>query len=180
MKGLRRFPILCFLFAGAMLAGTAAKADPITITLTDAFLTVTAGDTVIFDATTTNTTSSWVYLNGAQANLDSPLSPSDVDYVDYFYNNFPFYLTESGDPADTFGPADIFSVTVPSGTPNGVYAGEFDILGGPTSADLNVVGTVDFDVQVTGTATTPEPNSFLLMGTGLLLLGAVAGRKLLA
>jgi hypothetical protein len=179
MKGLRRFSILCILFVGTLLAGMAAKADSITITLTDAFLTVPSGGTALFDATVTNTTPDWVYLNGAEVSIDAPLTPNDVDFVDYFYVNFPLYLTESRDPNDTFGPADIFAVNIPAGTPNGVYGGEFDILGGPTPDDLNVVGTVDFDVQVAGT-TTPEPNSFLLMGTGLLLLGAVAGRKLLA
>ena len=160
------------------MASTAAKADPVTITLADAFLTETAGGTAIFDATLSNTTPDWVYLNGADASLDAPLTPADLDYVDYFYVNFPLYLTEASTPGGTAGEAALFAVTVPFGTPNGIYAGEFDILGGPTGADLNLIGSADFDIQVIGTA--PEPASFLLLGTGLALLAAVGGKKFLA
>jgi hypothetical protein len=58
----------------------------------------------------------------------------------------------------------------------GAYTGYFEILGGHyNSGEAYTLGTADFEVYVT-----PEPSSFLLLGTGLLALGVFAGRKFLA
>jgi hypothetical protein len=62
-----------------------------------------------------------------------------------------------------------------------VYWDEND---GPSSASLNTVGTLGSESFTilgssgSGTGTTPEPESILLFGTGVIGLGAVLRRKL--
>ena len=74
-------------------------------------------------------------------------------------------------PSSSSGDFELFTVDIPNGTPVGLYAGSFEILGGGPS-DQNVVGTATFDVQIT-----PEPGSLLLLATGLFALGVMARRK---
>jgi len=146
--------LLPLMSVSLLLAGTTAKADPVTITLTAPFQTVgPAGGVVAFDATVTNNTGSAVFLNGDDFNVDSPLTIDDSPYD----NNFPLFLA-AGQSAS----GELFDANVAPGTPTGLYAGSFEILGGSDGSAQDVVGTADFDVRVT-----PEPSSFLLLATGL-------------
>jgi hypothetical protein len=153
MKNLRNALLLSLTMAAFLLAGTAAKADPLTITFAAPFQSGLGGDVLAFDATVTNTSGDAVYLNGDDFNLGAPLILDDS----------PFYLYPL-----TLGAGDsytglLFNVDMPSGTPVGVYPGSFEITGGSDGSAQDVVGEADFDVYVT-----PEPSSFLLLGTGLI------------
>lgn len=166
MKSSSKLLVLSLTMAGFLLAGTAAKADPISIVLDSPFQIGQPGTSVTFDATLFNTDpTNTIYLNADSNNVDSPLTVDDSG----FFNNAPFSLA----PSSSSGDFELFTVDIPNGTPVGLYTGSFEILGGGPS-DQNVVGTATFDVEIT-----PEPGTLLLLGTGLLALGFLAERKAL-
>ena len=72
MKGFRKFLVVSTMIAGFLLAGTAAKADPLTITLSSPFQVGVSGDVIGFTATVTNTTGGTVQLAGDSFNVDIP------------------------------------------------------------------------------------------------------------
>ncbi|HEY3739609.1 MAG TPA: PEP-CTERM sorting domain-containing protein [Bryobacteraceae bacterium] len=165
MKKLVRF------FAVATMIGGLAFADQINLNFVNSSITTTGNTTVIFQATAMNPEGVTENLNSAQiTSLGSPLS---TDLNDYFFTTWPFSL----DPGQSFGPAAIFSVTVPDGTPTGDYTGTLDILGGPGINDLAVLASVNFDVNVA----VPEPGSATLamvgIGLGFALRAARQARR---
>ena len=100
--------------------------------------------------------------------VDSPLVFDDS----LFNNNAPLTLG-AGDSYT--GLLFNFELPLVPTTPVGVYTGYFQILGGPdNSSELNPMeAPADFNIYVT-----PEPSSFMLLGTGLMALTTLAGRKL--
>jgi hypothetical protein len=167
MKSLRSLQVLSPAIAFFLLAVTAAKAGPLSITLDAPFQ---SGPEAVFafNATVTNTLNQVVYLNADSFNVDSPLTVDDSPFAAY-----PLSLNSSGSPGDSFTGV-LFNVDVPVGTPFALYTGSFEILGGTDpSDDTDVAGSAVFDVNVT-----PEPSSFLLIGTALLALTGLARRKL--
>jgi hypothetical protein len=134
-----------------LLTARAAKADLLTLALSSPFQTSGAG-VVIFDATVTNNTAQLVFLNGDNSSVDSPLTVDDSPYN----TDFPLSLA-----AGASFTGELFAVDVPSGTPNDLYAGAFEITGGDGGSDQNVIATADFYVKVI-----PEPSSVLLLATG--------------
>jgi len=166
MKSFRKLLVLSFAIVSFLLAGTAAKAD--TILTLDSPYQSGPGPVYTFDATVTNTGPSTVYLNGDLVSGDfPPLTYDDSGFINFF----PLSLN-SGDSYT----GELFTVTAPAyGPGSNFYSGSFEILGGSDGNAQDTLATADFNIQVT-----PEPSSFFLFGTGLLALGALAGRKLVA
>ena len=166
VKRTRGLLILSLAIACFLLAGTAAKADSLSIVLSAPYQVVDMGDTTVvaFDGTITNISGVTEYLNGDNTYVDAPL----------VFDDSPFII----DAPLTLGPGGsytglLFNIDIPEWTPEVLYTGDFQILGGPdNSSELNPMESpVDFDVQVT-----PEPTSLLLLASGLA--GLLATRKL--
>jgi len=166
VKSTGKFVALSLTLAGFLLAGTAANANPlsVSITLASPNQTTFTGGTLTFDATVTNTGGATVFLNGDSATVDAPLTLDDSPFL----ANFPSSLI-AGDSAT----GTLFTVFVPGGAA-GIYTGSFTIEGGADGSALGTLGSADFTVT-----TIPEPSGLLLMGSGILVLGLLAGRKLL-
>jgi PEP-CTERM motif len=166
MKKLRNLLILSLTIVGFLAAGTAAKADSLTINLVSPFQSGPGG-VFEFDATVTNNGPDALFINSDSANVDAPAILDDSPFF-----SGPLTFLGAGDSYT----GEFFTVTAPSyGPGSNFYAGSFELLGGADGNATDTLATADFNVQVT-----PEPSSFLLFGSGLLALGLLTGRKLLA
>jgi hypothetical protein len=151
--------------AGVLVCGN-AFANSLTLTLVSSTITTTPGSTVTFQATGTNTTGSTLFLNGdLPGSLDPPLTFDDSPFILLW----PLSL----DAGMSFGPADLFNITVPISAAAGTYNGSIEITGGPGTTDEDVIGSATFSVNVP----VPEPATatFAVLGIGLLL--AVRARQ---
>jgi hypothetical protein len=167
MKNLKSTWVTLFVGSSILLASALAKADSYTLTLSSPVQTGELGDLLEFDATFTNNTLSTVYLNTDSFNVDAPLTLDDTAFLTTFA-----YDPSTGDydvgPGDSFAGL-LFTVTIPSVpvTPLGLYSGSFEIYGGDASDVSDVIGSANFDVEVT-----PEPPTWELMALALMgLLG---------
>ncbi len=165
-----------------MCTGEAAKADTITLTLTDpgqsVYFSQTTAQVVPFDASATaGTNSETLDLTGDLYNIGpSPLNMTDID--DSPFLSWPFSLSSGGSVTGQL----LFNVDVPAGTPAGIYDGTFVIQGfGETDGENVNSTTADFSVAVlaplTSPASVPEPPAFLLVGLGLAAMAAFGVKK---
>ena len=161
MKTLFRSALLVAVLAGA------ACADPILLTFTGPGIGV-AGASVTLLATATNTTGADLPLDALGLTLISPF----VDYDDSaFFTQWPLQLDASG-PGSEYGPAAIFSVLIPLGTPAGLYSGNVvNVLGSG-----NLLTSQTFDIEVAAQAV-PEPATGMLLATAMLMIAAVRTRR---
>ncbi|MDR3752448.1 MAG: PEP-CTERM sorting domain-containing protein [Terracidiphilus sp.] len=166
MRNIKKQALFAIVAIG-MMYSTGAKADSVTLTLTQAteYVSAQAGGTVTFDATVFAPTSNSadVYLNGDSFDLSAPLTLDDTD----FFLNFPLDLA----PGDSFT-GDLFTVTVPAGVAVEDYQGSFTLQGGGDGNTYNDLATVSFDVVAT-----PEPSSILLLITGLIAMAFAFQRR---
>lgn len=75
---------------------------------------------------------------------------------------------------------DLFAIDIPAPFVAGRYSGTFGVLGGSDENAQDVLGSVDFSVQVRNTSTVPEPTCLCLCTAAsfMLLVFQVAYRKL--
>ncbi len=165
MKRCKNLLKVSLAIAGLLLAGTAARADSLTLTLDAPFQsgpmdTFTFTGTIAYtNADSTNDGGVTEYLNGDSFSVDAPATLDDSAFL----NNAPLSMN----PGDSSGDIVLFTVTTPAfvggSLADNFYTGSFSIVGGASSSDdTDVLATQDFDAQVT-----PEPTSWLLLATGL-------------
>src|ERR1035438_2599533 len=114
MKSLRNLLVSSLTIVGFLLAVTAAKADPLTVTLAQPFQSIALNGTLDFTATVTNNTGVTEYLNGDSFSIGAPLTLDDTPY----FVGYPLTLG-AGDSYTGL----LFTVTVPPGTPQTIYEG---------------------------------------------------------
>jgi hypothetical protein len=144
------------------LAGLAApvRAD-LLVQLDQTSLTGAPGDTLMFNATLLNTSSTdTIFLNGAGSTASSPFLSIDVSP---FFLNAPLSL----DPGASSGPFVLFDVTIDPSAPDGPYVGNLvSIQGGADGGAFDDLADVPFDVTVQSSAV-PEPSTFPLLAVGV-------------
>jgi len=143
-----------------LVAGTAAKADAYSIAINmDAPLQSGAyGDVLSFKADLVNTGDNAVTL------LGDDLTLTGLSATDDFYTNAPWTIDVSGTSGDIL----LFTVDIPNGTPFGAYSGVLDIFFGDSEYNPMGYAAEDFEIDIT-----PEPGTWVLLATGLLLLAGL-------
>jgi hypothetical protein len=150
------------LVLGLALCGSRpAVAAPLTITFDPALLTGSPGDALTFQGTFGNEMGFDAFLNSVSITLAGP--PGwDIDATPFF-ENVPFPLLNG----TLTGPVALFRVAIPGDAGQGVYAGDFIVLGGATENDQTILAAAPFSAQVVQTPVpSPEPGLLLLMGVG--------------
>ncbi|HLI47817.1 MAG TPA: hypothetical protein VKV18_03895 [Chthonomonas sp.] len=165
MKTVKMLLLLTMLLL-ALCCGLGKAHAQLTMTLTPALQSGTAGTSTVFTftGTLTNNGNTTVFLNADNISFtgvgwtidDSP-----------FFNNAPASLN----PGQDTGLIGLFTVTNPANAPAGNYSGTYSILGGATSADTNVLASEPFQVTLNPSTSTPEVGSLTSL-TLLFLLTA--------
>src|SRR5580658_1096925 len=111
MKSFIKMLVLPLTIVAFLVAATAAKADPLplTIVLDSPFQVGVGGQTLDFTGTITNPSGPTVSLGGDSFTLAGSFTTNDSGYV----NNAPFTLSAT----QTSGDIDLFTITVAPGTP---------------------------------------------------------------
>lgn len=159
-------PVLLFC---VLCVATSAHASIIGVSLVPSPLTGSPGDTLTFQGTLFNSSGAAIWINEVSINL-AGFDPSNVDPTDFILSATGLLLAGS-----SVGPVDFFAVTIPEPFGAGHYLGSVTVQGGATASDDAVLGTANFQVNVsTSGATVPEPSSLIL--TVVVIMGIAIKR----
>jgi len=147
---------------------SAALAGPLQIDFVNSTLSGTAGDTLVYTGTITNTSlTDTVFLTGVSATSVSPFLNFDT---------LPFFFDAPGslDPGQITAQIDLFHLLIDPAAPAGPFVNNsIFILGGPDNLSFDIQGDATVDaIVVSAASTVPEPSPVLLLfiGAGLLAL----------
>ena len=121
------------------------------------------GDLLQFSGSLTNNSGSEVFINSDSFTFAISGALDDSPFL----TNAPISLPAFG----SSGPFAFLQVLIPLGQSGGTYGGTFDVLGGATDTQQDVVGSAAFNVTVNGAnPSVPEPQSLILMAAGVAVL----------
>ena len=153
---------IAFLAAGLLLLRTApAAAATLTFNFTPALQVAFPGQLVSFTGVLTNTGLTTAFING-----DSITSIFSFDDTPFLIGA-PLSLAPG---AFYIGP--VLDISVPFGATPGLYPGIFNVLGGDTLSDFNVLTSTDFAVQVV-----PEPSTWFGVLGGVVVFWRVKAQR---
>lgn len=136
--------------------GLAAHAGVImTVSFSPQQLSGLPGTTVQLSGTLTNNDTNTQFIVS-----DSVTFPFAVDDTPFFINS-PLSLL----PGELSSPFVFLDIPIPVGQAQGLYNGQFTVIGGTDPNGQNILGAGNFAVEVV-----PEPSTVLLLGGGLVLL----------
>ena len=144
-----------------LLSAAACSAATIQIVFDSPNQSASPGSTIAYSANLLNLTSTDINLGSALVSLGGSLIVDPFPFL-----NGPAVLLANG----STGSFEIFTVTIPSGTPAGTaFPGILSI----TDLDDNVLGQASFSVA----SAIPEPSPFVLVGFSIVLCAGSAIRR---
>jgi PEP-CTERM motif len=160
---------LCMLTA----LSTIAKADPLTLTLTNPNQIGTVGNILTFSGSVTNAAAPAVQIVSSQVTFNDGGGTLLFDDSPFVAN----FLLQTVGPGATLGPLGMFTVEILAGATPGTYAGVFSVLydNGTSVLETNLF-TFAVTVQPSGPAV-PEPATLLLLGPGLIAAAGFERRR---
>jgi hypothetical protein len=164
------------LLAMLITAAGALAAPIVSISFNNSPVSGIGGSTVTLMATMINTTGVTENLNGDGFSLSgTPFTLANFN-DSAFMNNWPLFLSAGA----SYGPAALFSFTIPVSAAAGNYTGTFNLLGGPGANDQNLIGSASFNVNVNSSVPEPASGAAMLLGLGALAFGLVRKRARIA
>lgn len=158
--------------AAALVFALPAQADTLTLSLAEPSQSASTPGVLAYTGTITAplSNSAPVYLNGDAYNLDQPYSVDDSTFA-----GAPTVLAAG----DTYT-GILFEVALTDPLTDGIFNGDFSLLGGADPATQETLMTEPFSFTVSpapSSSVTPEPPSVLLLVSGTVLLAAAARRR---
>jgi hypothetical protein len=161
-----------------LLTAVPGRAESVQILLDSPTLTAGPGDTVTFSGILVNDTAFVIDLNSIDITLNGMFT---VDETPFFLGPFSIDAPPGVTQTDDF---QLFSVSVdtPYTDLPGIQTGTVTILGNvetdgtPDMSVLDPLGSATFNVDVTNSASAPEPATFAMMLAALAGAGAIRFR----
>lgn len=147
-------------FAVAAMSVGAASAGEVNVVFDTPDQTASAGATLQYFGTITNTTDGTIFLNSDDLSMSA--TAGDFTLTDQFFNTVPISLGAG----QSSGDIELFDVTITAPFPDnlGTYYGSYTLLGGVdgNASDVLTTPSVEFSTTVT-----PEPVTSVLLLAGL-------------
>jgi hypothetical protein len=129
------------------------------------------GDTITVQGELQNNGAVTLFINGSHIDITAPPGTFNADDSP-FISGAPISM----DPGDATAFFDFFMLEILTGAPPGTYTGIFEVLGGTDPGDANVIGTIPFTVNVSGTSV-PEGDALTLLLGALPAIGLIVRRR---
>jgi len=156
-----------------MLLCQSAKADPVSLTLTNPTQSGTVGSVLTFMASLNNTAAPAAIAAADDFTFNGPVSLA-LDDSPFLVN----FLGQNISAGSTLGPSVAFTVTLGAGTAPGTYNGVFSVFYNSTLGAGQETNVQAFSVTVQPAgAAVPEPTTVALLISGLLGLGLTQRRR---